>query len=336
MAANLVQTTSDWRAQIKALQSLLEELHPKLIEAEARLADKMARISAFEFKLRTAIGPLVTRLEGLQAEIQALKKQLRQMQEAWFFAQNEDEMGDWDPAEWQLGPDASATAEGNYRYMGPQVQPPPQELSQDTQETIKKLYRQLARRFHPDLADNDADRAYHTEMMMRINAAYTTGDLEQLEMIAAEPDSVSHLDAAQTEQQLAEALMREVERCQRRLAEIEQELTRLALHRNARLLDRAERTTARGGDFLRATAVELQEIIAQKLVQRDVLQQQLENFDEEESGFATDDFADTIFDLRLEQVFEDNPDIEAESWSWRRRDRSFYDDEEDYIDEQDY
>ncbi len=334
METKLVQTTNDWQEQVKELQALLDELRPKLIEAEARLAERIANISAFEFRLRATIGPLVERLERLQKEIQGYRKQLRQMQENWFFAQDNEAMDEWDLADWQFGADAGAAAQGEYRYMGPKVQPPPKDLSEDTQEAIKKLYRQLARRFHPDLALNEEDRAYHTEMMMRINAAYAAGDLEQLQAIATEPDSVSHLDAAQTDQQLAEALMREVARCQRRLAEIEEELARLAKHRNAQLLEKAEKAKAHGNDFLQMVADELQEKIAQTLVERDVLKQQIESFSEEEVEFARDDFADTIYDLNLEQVFEEDPDIEAETWSMRRRSRFTYDD--DILDDLDY
>lgn len=303
-----------------------------LIEAEARLTENISRISTFEFKLRATIGPLTERLERLQKEIQDYKKQLRQMQDDWFFAQEFDGKDDWDSADWQFGAEASATTEGRYRYMGPQIQLPPKELSEDTQEAIKKLYRQLARRFHPDLASNEEDREYYTQMMMKINAAYGAGDLEQLQKIAMEPGSISHLDAAQTDQQLAEALMREVARCQRRLAEIEEELARLAQHRNAQLLIKAQRAEAKGVDFLQTLAEELQEKITQKLVERDVLKQQIDAFGEEEADFARDDFADTIYDLNLEQVFEYDPDIEAESWSWRRRGRIYDDDEWDDLD----
>ncbi len=328
MERKLVQTNNNWQEKVKELQILLEELRPKLIDAEAKLAESISRISAFEFKLRAKIAPLAERLERLQKEIQDYRQQLRQMQDDWYFAQDENAKDDWDPGDWQFGEEAGAAAEGDYRYMGPQLQPPPIDLSEDTQDAIKKLYRQLARRFHPDLASNEEDRAYHTQIMMRINAAYTAGDLEQLQKIAMEPDSIAHLDAAQTEQQLAEALMREVARCQHRLAEIEEELARLAKHRNARLLEKAQRAEMKGIDYLHVMAVELQEIIAQKLVERDVLKQQIEAFGEEEDDFTRDDFADTIYDLNLEQVFEYDPDIDAESWSWRRRKRISYDDDD--------
>lgn len=51
-------------------------------------------------------------------------------------------------------------------------------------ERLKAAYRALARRFHPDLATNEADRVQFSETMARINALYHDGDLDRLEAMA--------------------------------------------------------------------------------------------------------------------------------------------------------
>jgi len=50
-------------------------------------------------------------------------------------------------------------------------------ISKEEQEEIKKLFRKLAHKFHPDLAGGD------DLMMKKINKAYTDGDLETLRAI---------------------------------------------------------------------------------------------------------------------------------------------------------
>ncbi len=50
-------------------------------------------------------------------------------------------------------------------------------------EKIKRLYRELARRFHPDLAADTAERERRTQIMSQINAAYTARDLSALEVL---------------------------------------------------------------------------------------------------------------------------------------------------------
>jgi len=47
-------------------------------------------------------------------------------------------------------------------------------------EDIKKVYRRLARRYHPDLARDAQDRLYRNDLMARVNDAYGLRDLEAL------------------------------------------------------------------------------------------------------------------------------------------------------------
>ena len=49
---------------------------------------------------------------------------------------------------------------------------------------LKQLYRKLARRYHPDLARNAADRLQSNTQMAEINQAYADGDLAKLMNLA--------------------------------------------------------------------------------------------------------------------------------------------------------
>lgn len=55
-------------------------------------------------------------------------------------------------------------------------------------ESLKQLYRRLARRFHPDLAEDEADRAHRNHVMTLINEAYSNRDREALLMLDAGAD----------------------------------------------------------------------------------------------------------------------------------------------------
>lgn len=52
----------------------------------------------------------------------------------------------------------------------------------------KALYRDLARRFHPDLARTDDERGHRDEIMQRVNAAYSELDLVTLRRMARKVD----------------------------------------------------------------------------------------------------------------------------------------------------
>ncbi len=142
--------------QIEQISALLNSLRPRLVEAEAELSDRLAAISAFEFKLRSRIAKLTDKLDKLDAEIQELKRQMRWLGEGW---QTDPEN---EAAAWASG--KSASESGEYRYhTAPKA--PRQTLAEEEKVSLKQLYRQLARRFHPDMAVDEADRDYRTQMM---------------------------------------------------------------------------------------------------------------------------------------------------------------------------
>lgn len=303
---SLSETDSNWREKIAELETLLDEVRPQLIEAETELADRLAQISAFEFKVRARLEPLTKRLEKLQAEIHEQRQQLRRLREGFVTANGEkDFFGQYD---WVFNQE-SAAASGEYRYHEAAAVPPSTALHENDAAVLKQLYRQLARRFHPDLALDDADRLYRTGIMKAINAAYAAGDLVRLKELVQEPDSADRLEYAQTDQQLVQALYVELTRCHRRLKEIKEELLRLENHKSARLMRRAERVASQGRDLLTELYREMQDEIAHKLIERDVLMQQVELFDQEDADFGDDTFADAVFDLSLEGIFDDDDDL---------------------------
>lgn len=61
------------------------------------------------------------------------------------------------------------------------VPPPPIDSAADLD--LKQLYRELAKRTHPDLATDEADRAVRSQRMVDVNALYAKQDLEGLRRI---------------------------------------------------------------------------------------------------------------------------------------------------------
>ena len=314
MDSDVIQTGPNWRERVLELEATLAALRPQLIDAETQLADRLAAIGAFEYRLRARLESLSHRLDALQEEIDDLRDALRRYQNAL----------DWDedmPAAaraergWRFSGEEAASS-GKYRYHKTAETPRPA-LAAEQQAALKQLYRQLARRFHPDLALEEADRAYRTDLMMDINAAYAAGDMAALERLADEPDNAPR--APHTDQELAAALQREIDHCRRRLSEIAAELATLESHDSARMMRRAERAAAEGRDLLAEFAADLRRRINEKLVERDVLETQLEEMEQEGVELSADDLADIVYNLGLEQAVGDalvEPDR-----AWRPRDQ---------------
>jgi predicted nucleic acid-binding Zn-ribbon protein len=314
MDSDVIQTGPNWRERVLELEDILAALRPQLIDAETQLADRLAAISAFEYRLRARLETLSHRLDALQEEIDGLREELRRYQDAL----------DWDedlPAAargergWRFSGEEAA-ASGRYRYHKTAETPRPV-LAAEQQAALKQLYRQLARRFHPDLAVEEADRAYRTDLMMVINAAYAAGDLAALQRLADEPDIAPR--ASHTDEELAAALQREINHCRRRLAEIAAELATLEGHESARLLRRAERAAAEGRDLLAEYAADLRRRINEKLVERDVLETQLEEMAQEGGELSAGDLADIVYNLGLEQAGDN--DLLEPNRAWRPPDQ---------------
>jgi curved DNA-binding protein CbpA len=56
----------------------------------------------------------------------------------------------------------------------------------DGPHSLRKLYRELATRFHPDKADSDESRAEHERLMREINTAYAARDVDALAALSKE------------------------------------------------------------------------------------------------------------------------------------------------------
>ena len=89
MNQKIVRRQTDWRYKKIELVARLNVLRPRLINAETELADKLASLNAFEFRLRAVTNPLIKRLEALQLEIAKLRQQLRDRDAGIRFSENE-------------------------------------------------------------------------------------------------------------------------------------------------------------------------------------------------------------------------------------------------------
>jgi chromosome segregation ATPase len=252
--------------QLARLRTTLEQAQAELIQAEAQLADQLAEVNAFEFEFEARVGHLWDKLETLEAEIQRYDDRIQAMRNKQVFGYSYLSADRQYRRAWQAPPASAPT-------------PPPQPLSQAGETQIKQLYRQLARRFHPDLALDETDRAYRTEKMAAINAAYAARSQAELEALAQEPDAViqtGRVRPGQTEAQLVQALQDALARCQRRLREIESQLRSLHLRPSVQLSLEVKLACRQGRDLLEEMATELERKIARKTVERDMLKAQFD------------------------------------------------------------
>lgn len=217
-------------------QEEIEQARRDLNAAEAELAEEQAAVNAFRMHCRLKLDRWVEHLQEVQAEREVLRTRLELLTQAEDYGipyESEDPFWAGEDSESeQLDEDSMPEDELLL----------PTEVPRD-REAEKRLYRQLARRFHPDLGVTAVEIAYRTEMMTAVNTAYEKGEIQSLYDLAGELDpmemarleAIPSLEQRQMRLQLVH-LKRRQRRARQRLASLRQENT-ARLWRKARLLD---------------------------------------------------------------------------------------------------
>lgn len=261
--------------KLARLRTALAEAQEDLISAEARLADLMAEIHAFEHEFEAEVGHLVEELASVQRELNSYKEKIRRVRNERHFGTGYESVDEQFKRTWQVPPTNKPKR-------------PAEPVPTATEAQFKKLYRQLARRFHPDLADHESDRAYRTEKMRLINDAYAARSMVELMALAAEmaqePRPISKR-SGKTDTEMVEVLANELARCQRRLREIEMESRNLHNRPSVALSLEIKLAQRQGSDYLALLKDNLERKIGQKSAERDMIKAQFDSMNRDGQGF---------------------------------------------------
>lgn len=190
MTSSALQPLSTTKERTRRLKDEVTQAQQVLLDTEAQLGEKQAVVNAFRMQCRLKIGDRVDRVLHLRAEKQLYLTHLRLLQQA-------EELGipyDEDDPFWQ----AQEQVELDEETLLPHLPETPRDDA-----AAKRIYRQLARRFHPDLSASLVEQAYRTSMMAAINNAYAARDVQTLRDLADEldPTELAELAAIETSQE---------------------------------------------------------------------------------------------------------------------------------------
>ena len=259
MQLELSKTPGQRRQQLTAV---FAQARHDLAAAQAALAQEQAAVNAFRMQCRLKIGAQVDTLLELRAQKQTLLTRLALWQqaedegttfdnEAFFGSQADDSDEEWDtPFLNDLALEADNTP---------------------SKAAEKRLYRELARRFHPDLAAGSAERAYRTAIMSAVNNAYSSRNIQALRDLAGEldPATVAELNLTDDTQETRK-LRERVLACQRQQRKVAQQLKALRQENISRLWRRAQQLEDAGQSWWEEIRHELEAAI--QLTETDLAQ----------------------------------------------------------------
>lgn len=236
---------------LAALRTEIEQKRELVARLEQERTDLELEIAAFEAPYNAEVKPI-------QDELDAVKRHIEE-----YTARNEVVRLYRD----QLSPD-QLEAQVQMRLGACQartatqdipVSPPPRwqgalpstVTDAQTKTELKSLYRELAKRYHPDLAVNDIEREAHSRRMADINDAYARGDLEVLRCTASQSGVRPTLPPTLIE------LTAERDRLDALIARLRQDIA--TLNRDPLMLLKIDAALARhsGRDLLADLAIEL-------------------------------------------------------------------------------
>ncbi len=228
----------------------LATIRADLADRELELADCRQQLNAFQGRYLRQVGTLYAELDGLNSRIRLLQ------------------------AERNPSPVADARAE-EARQQAHRTYQEAHGSASEAREfapspELKALFREAAKRIHPDLARDSVDQERRTRCMAEANRAYQAGDAEGLKRILVEfEDGADSVHGEGTGAELVRAI-RQISQARNRLAAIEAELAALQTSEIGLLRKDAESAERNGRDLLAelANTVRQQIEVARKELER--------------------------------------------------------------------
>ena len=236
----------------------LQVLTRQLLERERGVAAYRNELAAFETRYRKALGNRYARLDELA-------ERLDETRDADRDPLGPDPDPD-DPAERYPGQGLPGGQNWAWGEREPDREP---ERRPPIGDDAKRLFRQLARLIHPDLAGDPQERERRTNLMVAANDAYEQGDVAALERMLedwhASPEAVTGSGAAAE----LERTLRRIAQAEASMRKIDEELAELEASAMGWLRRRVEKAAREGWDLLAHMVRELDRQIGEAQLELD-------------------------------------------------------------------
>jgi hypothetical protein len=242
MSSGIVQKPTPEQEELNRKREELGSIRAALAERELELADFRAQLKSFEGRYLRQVGVLYAELDDLDARVAELEASL----ESSFGARQRAERARKRAHETHEATHGEASKAADFKPSA----------------DLKSLFREVAKRIHPDFAKDDAGRQRRTRLMAEANEAYSRGDAETLQRILDEYSESS--DSVVGEGIGAELIriIRQIAEAKKHIAVIEQELAALRASEIAKLRQDVEAAEQLGRDLLAELSVTVGEQVA--------------------------------------------------------------------------
>jgi predicted RNase H-like nuclease (RuvC/YqgF family) len=208
---------------VEGLRARAAELEASLAERATELARLQAELAAFKVEYRKHVGLLHDELDELERAIADIELGARIAQIA------EDGAAPGEPS-------SSAPAEPAPRY---------------TSDAVRKLFRDVAKAIHPDLAHADVTQDWRHALMVEANRAYALGDEERLRWILQAWERSPHAVQGEESESARLRLVRRIGQLEEQLEAFTAELAELKDSPISKMKAMVDESAARGKNLIR-------------------------------------------------------------------------------------
>lgn len=238
MSLEIIRQLTPEEEELAAKREELARLETELADRELTLASLKVELAAFEGLYLRRVGVLYAELDEWNARLAELLAE-------------------------QAGTSEARTAATEARSQAEESRSAAHSESAEVQPfmpspELKGLYREAAKRAHPDTATDEADRARRERLMKEVNAAYAAGDEDALRRILAglenSPDKVQGSGVGAD----LVRVLRQLRQVRNRIAAIELESAKISETDIAKLKAKADQWETEGRDLLADMATTVQ------------------------------------------------------------------------------
>jgi hypothetical protein len=255
MSSEIVLKPSPDAISLAERREQLAAVRTQLAELEAELAQFRAQLKTFEGRYLRQVGVLYAELDALEARITEHEAALYGSDAA---RQRAEEAK-------QRAQESHDAAFGEAREAE-EFDPP---------TNLKTLFREVAKRIHPDFARDEAEQQYFTLLMARANQAYRRGDTETLQRMLDDHLEINAAVAGETTAAELLRITRQVQHAKRDIASLEMERYSLQGSEIAMMFQDAETAAREHRDLLTELAVSVREQIAEAQRRFDLIDRQM-------------------------------------------------------------
>lgn len=260
--------------ELKQLQVEYKKVSRNLKSNKTRLRNDREKLATVQREMAAALQDQQEKIMALQEELIKAAKKAKKSKK--IRKEEKKEIGDFlddiqsqIPSEEELKRMAEEFAEQRAKedyerrlFERFHKQPPPEE-----QKSIRKVYIELSKRFHPDLAKNERELAYFNRIMVRVVRAYESADIAELLAIQKElATNTEEFSEAIAEQGTAVSLIQqkinkqanELKLLKGQLERTREELAELRNSEEGQLLADYKRFKKEGLDLIESMKVEME------------------------------------------------------------------------------